>query len=369
MGKKILILLVVLAVGVAAYLYLSRPVALVAKVTSGEMPKAVPGSVTVQAEFEMELKSEVGGRVIKSELDPGKSVAAGTVLCQLDTGDLQLEIEKIKEDYEAAKRRIAIGSSIALELENAKDDLGNFERLYKSGNFSESDLTKKRRDVQQIEQRLALEKVKNDQDLLGLENLLKVKKRQLEKMTITAPFDGTVSEVYARPGDLIGPNSPIATLIANSRTVEAKISEENFADVRVGQKALVRLLPYGAWLYHATVTKLLPTADPQTQRYVVHLDISDIEPEKLKPGITGEVTITVGEHNAKAKIPRRALFGRNVYVVQDGRIQMRQVKTDYVNLTTVEVTDGLQPGELVVVDQLDRFRDGDRVRTKLEEEN
>lgn len=368
MGKKIWLAALVIALAVVAYIYLSRPAALVAEVTSGRAVKAVPGSVTVQAEYEMELKSEVGGRVIKSELDPGKPVKAGEVLCQLDTGDLTLEIEKIKDEYAAAKKRIAVGSSIALELANARDSLADFERLNKSGNFSDSDLTKKRREVQQIEQRYELEKVNNALLIEGYENTLKVKQRQLEKMTIVAPFDGVVSMVYARPGDLIGGNSPIATLISTSRTVEAKISEENFADLKVGQKASVRFLPYGAWLYDATVTKILPTADPTTQRYIVHVDV-DIAPEKLVPGITGEITIVVGEREAKAKIPRRALFGNYVYVVQDGRVQLRNVETGYVSMTTVEVLKGLTAGEQVIVDQIDRFREGDRVRPVLVERN
>lgn len=365
-GKKIIAVVVVVLAGIISYVYFSRPTALVAEVTSGRAYKAVPGSVTVQAEFDMELKSEVGGRVVKSGLEPGNTVQAGEVLCQLDTGDLKLDIERITSEYETAKKRIAVGSSVALELANAKDDLVNFEQLYKSGNMPESELIKKRRGVKQIEQSLALEKVNNAQLLEGYENTLRVKKRQLEKMTIVAPFDGVVSMVYARPGDLINSNSSIATLISESRTVEAKISEENFADLKVGQKASVRFLPYGAWLYDATLVKILPTADPTTQRYIVHLEV-DIDHEKLVPGITGEVTITVGDREAKALIPRRALIGNYVYVVEAGEVHLRKVETGYVSLTTVEVLKGLNAGEQVVVDDLDKYRDGDRVRTQLVE--
>jgi|UniRef100_UPI004049CBA0 RND family efflux transporter MFP subunit len=365
-GKKLLSFVIVVTVLVVAYIYISRPTALVAEVTSGRAIKAVPGSVVVQAEFEMELKSEVAGRVVKSDLDPGKTVHAGDVLCQLDTGDLELDIERITNEYETAKKRIAVGSSIALELANAQDDLKNYEQLFRSGNFPESELVKKRRGVQQIEQKYALEKVNNAQLLEGFENDLRVKRRQLEKMTITAPFDGKVSMVYARPGDLIGGNAPIAILISTSRTVEAKISEENFADLKVGQAASVRFLPYGAWLYDATLVKILPTADPVTQRYIVHLEVK-IDHEKLVPGITGEVTIVVGERDAKAKIPRRALFGNYVYVVEDGRVHLRNVETGYVDMISVEILKGLSPGQQVVIDQLDRFREGDRVRPVLVE--
>jgi RND family efflux transporter MFP subunit len=218
--------------------------------------------------------------------------------------------------------------------------------------------------VKQIEQRVALEEVGNKQLIETYENTLKVKKRQLEKMTVRAHFDGVVSQVYARPGDLIGAGSPLALIISTSRTVEAKISEENFAGIRIGQAASVRFLGYGSQLYDAKVTKILPTADPLTQRYIVHLEVQ-IEPEKLVPGITGEVSIVVGERPAEAIVPRRAVFGRNVYVVEDGRVHLREVELGYESVTAAEILKGLKAGEQVIVDQLDTFRDGDRVRVEV----
>jgi RND family efflux transporter MFP subunit len=342
-----------------------KPTARVALVTKNRATSSVPGSVTVQAEYQMELKSETSGRVIKSELDPGQAIKAGMVLVEIDSGDLKLEIEQIQNDYDTAKKRIAVGSVIKLELESATETLQNFERLTKTGNYPVAELEKQRRLVKQIEQRLALEGVTNAQQLATFENTLKVKRRQLEKMTIVAQFDGVVSKVFARPGDLISSGAPIAILIANNRTVEAKISEENFSNIKEGQKASVRFLGYGDWLYEAKVTKILPTADPETQRYIVHLEVK-IEPEKLIPGITGEVSIIVGERQSDANIPRRAYFNnKNVYVVEKGKVKLRTIKPGFVSETLVEVLEGLKAGELVIVDQLDQFRDGDSVRTQV----
>lgn len=362
MKKLILAIVAILAGGALYYFLFSKPIASITEVTGGRAVQAVPGSVTVYAEFEMELKSEGGGRVLESELDPGRKVKKGEVLLQIDSADLELEIERIESEYRAAKRRVEIGSSIKLDLQTARENLANYEALANSGNYALGELEKQRRAVKQVEQRVALEEVANAQTLEGYENTLKAKRRQLANMSVTAPFDGVISRIYARPGDLIGSGAPLALIISTSRTVEAKISEENFADVRIGQRASVRFLGYGAWLYDATVTKILPTADPLTQRYVVHLDVQ-IEPEKLVPGITGEVSIVVGERQAEAIVPRRAIFGTNVYVVENGRVRLRPVEIGYESVTAAEVVKGLKPGELVIVDQLDTFRDGDRVRT------
>jgi RND family efflux transporter MFP subunit len=362
--KKILIAVATVVVVALILSSLLKPTAKVATVKKDRAVSLVPGSVTVQAEYQMELKSEIGGRVIKSELDPGQKITAGTPIVQIDTGDLTLEIEQIQNDYDTAKKRIAVGSAIKLDLETATESLQNFERLTKTGNYAVSELEKQRRLVKQIEQKLALEGVDNTRLLATYENTLKVKRRQLEKMTITAEFDGVVSKVLARRGDLIGIGSPIAVLIATSRTVEARISEENFSGIKEGQKASVRFLGYGDWLYDATVTKILPTADPDTQRYIVYLNVK-IDLVKLVPGITGEVSIEVGSRNAQAIAPRRALFGKNVYVVENGRVKLRAVEVGYVSLTAVEILKGLKAGDQVIVDELDRFRDGERVRVEV----
>ncbi|HTL69009.1 MAG TPA: efflux RND transporter periplasmic adaptor subunit [Lacunisphaera sp.] len=363
-GLPLLISLVVIAAGIWAISYYLRPVALVEVVVKGRAVNAVPGSVNVTAEYNMELKSEIAGRVLRSQLELGRVVHKGDFLVELDSGDLKLEIAQIEADAESHRRRVEVGSSIKLELANDKDDLVEKERMFKLGGISEAELTRQRRLVQQVEQRVQLEDVENEQKTETYKNQLAVKRRQLDKMTFLAPFDGVISELFARPGDLIGANSPIATIISTSRTVEAKVSEENFAGIRVGQKASVRFLGYGSKLYDATVSKILPTADAETQRYVVYLDVA-IAPEKLVPGLTGEVSIVLGEREANAILPRRALRGNEVFVVADNRVELRKVKPGYIGLNVAEILDGLKPGEYVLVEELDQFKAGDRVRTKI----
>jgi RND family efflux transporter MFP subunit len=362
--KKWLIALIAVAAVVFVVFTLSKPTAQVATVTKGLAVNAVSGNVTVQAEFQMDLKSEIAGRLMSSELDPGKKVEAGSVVARLDPGDLQLEIEKTQNDLDAAKAKVAVGSAIKLQLETARDEFENYERLTKSGNFPPGELEKKRREMKQLEQRLALEDVAQKQELANLETALRTKKRNLDKMTITAPFEGVVSAVFARPGDLIGVNAPIGTLITVTRAVEAKISQESIAAVKLGQKATVRFTGRDDSRYEATVSKILPTADAETQRYPILLEVA-CPVEILVPGLTGEVNVVVAERQAQALIPRRALFGNNVYVVENGRVQTRKVEVGYVSLNVVEITKGLTAGETVIVEELDKFRAGDRVSTKL----
>jgi len=358
--KKLFAVLLVLALGVGAYFYSSKMEATVRAAWNGKAVQAVPGSVTVLAEFEMDLKSAVGGRVILSELDPGAAFKEGSILVQIDSSDLELEIERIQGEYEAAKERIAVGSSIALDLASAQEDLMASERLMRNGNMSESIYRKQEREVQQIEKKLELERVSNDLLISNFENTLAQKQRELEKMSVIAPFECVISEVYARPGDLISSGAPIALLISTSRTVEARISEENFSNIRLGQQATIRLLGYGNQQFDAEVSKVLPSADPETRRYIVHLDV-EIDLDKLVPGLTGEVSIVTAERANTVIMPRRALIGDKVMVANNGVIEVRSVESGYESLNEVEIVSGVSVGDLVVTEELDLFRDGDRV--------
>ncbi|MBI3885488.1 MAG: efflux RND transporter periplasmic adaptor subunit [Opitutae bacterium] len=265
----------------------------------------------------------------------------------------------------AARRKVELGSTLRPELLNAKDSLENYARQTKAGAYPAAELEKQQRLVQQLAQRMELDEVNNRLALENFENSLRSKEREKAKMTITAPSDGVVTTVDARAGDLIGSNSQIATIMAVGRTVEAKLSEENFAAVKIGEKATVRFLTYGNDQYNAVVSKILPSADPTTQRYTAFLDVFLPEGRVLVPGLTGEVSIVIAERNNAVIIPRRALVGDFVYVVDGSKLVLRKIQKGYESLNQVEILSGLDAGEEVVVEQQDRFRDGDRVRPQV----
>ncbi|MCB1123825.1 MAG: efflux RND transporter periplasmic adaptor subunit, partial [Verrucomicrobiae bacterium] len=182
---------------------------------------------------------------------------------------------------------------------------------------------------------------------------------RLEKMVIRSSIDGIINEVYTEKGDLIGAGDAVASIISKKRVVVAEVSEEQFSGLRVGQEAVVRFLSLGGQLYNAKVTKIFPSADPDTQRYSIELEV-DISQDLLVPGLTGEVTITVGIHENAKIIPTRALVGDHVFVFNNGKLEFRQIVYGYRSLTQVEILQGLEEGELVVVEELESLRPGDR---------
>lgn len=363
---KLVGFIAVLALTVWLVFWLIRPTAQVVAAVRGKALNAVPGSVTVLAERPLELKTEAAGSVVKMNIDISTKVAAKDIVIELDPTDLKLQIEQLESDRATAKRRMEIGSATIYELANAKDTLAVAETHFRNGNFTQADLEKAKRALAQVQQKIELEELTAKQLLDRLENDLKIARRNLDRMTIRTPVSGVVTQLYTREGDLISAGQPVAKIITSTRIVEVKISEENFSGLKVGQNATVRFLSYGAGMYKAKVEKILPDADPQTQRYVLYLTV-EIDPKLLVPGITGDASIVVDSRDNAINIPRRALFGRSVFVVTDGRVELRTVEVGFATANQAEILKGVNEGENVIVEDLDRFKQGDRVSVSVYE--
>jgi RND family efflux transporter MFP subunit len=359
------LLLAAVVVGAGAFFGFSylRPVAVVTPVVRGTAVDAVPATVTVQVETR-ELRSDLSGRIAESSLELNKRVAKDDVLVRLDDTALRIEIERAESEIATTKKRIEIGLPISAELANARDQLAYVEEQYKRGAGTKADVDRQRRVVESLQMRVSLETVELQQRLATLENDLKLKQDQVNRMVLRSPIDGVVSRILARRDDLIGGGATVAEIIAHTRTVEARVSEDYFPGIHPGLEGTVRFRGWGEQKFHCVVSKVLPASDPQTQRYVLHLDVL-IEQERLVPGITGEALIVLDQRPNAMVIPRSALLDRKVFVVADGRVQARTVVSGYVSLYDVEIKEGLRDGEWVIVDQLDRFQPGQRVRTEL----
>jgi RND family efflux transporter MFP subunit len=375
-GKSPLVLklaVVLVAVVAAAWLALIsfRATAVVAAVKRDTAVDVVTGSVVVHADGDLkEVKSEADGRVAWSDaLDAGRPFKQGDVLVRLDSEDLQREIKQAEADHSAAveRRKIELRNDPRLQL--AKKAADDATRMHNRGEISDQEFDKIQREFETLKTKLDLESFDATQEKLAFENAQAARQRALERMTIHAPVDGVIQGVNVYPGALISKGATVATYYSTSRDVVAKVSEDSAGKLAVGQRARVRLLNYGSREFDARVTRILPFADADTQRYTAFLQIdpATLTPEKLIPFGTGEVTITVGEHPDSPLVPRLALFsgldGYYVFVVKDGRVEKRKVEVGFVGLNLAEVKKFLAPGELVIVSDLEQFRDGQHVRT------
>ncbi|WP_224772525.1 efflux RND transporter periplasmic adaptor subunit [Pelagicoccus enzymogenes] len=359
---KIFVVLALLAAGTVYFVSSMKPVATIAKTKRHVAVRSVPGTLQVVAEREMSVRSDLHGRVIQSKLELGATVQEGDVLMSLDLGDLEIQIEKLQIEMEAANLILEQGSNRRFSLITQQERLEDVKRRHEAGDASKSEVEARERDIVSTELAIEAEINAKEVRIAQLKNELKLLERQREKMSIRAPMDGVITEVLAYRGDLISGGQEVARMISLDRIVKVKVSEENFSGIELGQIARVKFLGYGESTFSATVSKTLPVADPVTQRYTVHLDV-DIDREKLFPGLTGEATITLDERDQALIIPGTAIIGDRVFVVEDGLVSMREIEKGFGSLTNVEILSGLEEGDQVIVEDLDLFKIGDRVRT------
>lgn len=359
---KIVVLLAVLAGGALYFVSSMKPIATIAKTKRHVAVRSVPGTLQVVAERQMDIRSDLQGRVLQSNLDLGAIVQEGDVLMSLDLGDLEIAIEKLQIEREAADLILEQGSNRQFSLITLQERLEDVERRHAAGTASKSEVEARERDITSTELAIEAELNAKKVRIAQLENELKQLERKREKMMIRAPMDGVVTEVLAYRGDLISSGQEVARIISLDRLVKVKVSEENFSGIELGQIARVKFLGYSDETFEATVSKTLPVADPVTQRYTVHLDV-EIETAKLFPGLTGEATITLDERDQALIIPGTAIIGDRVFVVEDGTVSIRKIEKGFGSMTNVEILTGLEEGEQVIVEDLDLFKEGDRVRT------
>ncbi len=364
---RIAVVLALLAAVAVAVVHNLRDTARVKAVNRDTAIDAVTGSVVVQADGGFkELRSEAAGKVTVANIKPGSSFRKGDVLVQLDTTELDRQIAETQRRFESDKARARIALENNPELKVAEERVATAKRLFELGNASEEDLKGAQRALDGIVTRLKLtdfDDQKADVDFkVAMEGLELLR----EKMRVVAPFDGTIHNDGAMTweGALINSGQPVTKVFARRRVVEAKISEESFGRVKLGQPARIRLLTYGTQTFDGTVVELLPSAD-DAQRFTVHLDVK-ADPDQLRPLSTGEVTITVDRIADQIMVLRRSIFDSDkVFVVKDGRVERRTLELGIVSLNNAQVRKGLAVGELVIVDRLEEFREGQRVRAEV----
>ena len=370
-GNISLILKLVLAVAAVVSIVLValrqfREIVVVEPVTRGAAVSAVPGSVEVAADHGgiRPLKNRLEGRVEKCDmLVTETKFKKGDMLLTLDTTDLDREITEVKRNFDSAQAERKLLLDASIEKIVAKETLDNLERGEKRGEVPAEAVKNARRALDGIEKKMAIEEFRNKKAIEDQQAYLDAKKLQRERMSIIAEEDGVIKDVFVWKGALIGAGSAVATFLSNERVVAAKVSEENFHGIAIGQDAKVQFLIYpGEKPFDAKVSKIESTADEATQRYRIFLDVK-VNPERLVHGSTGQVTITVGRRENALLVPRRALFnGSNLFVVKNGTVQLRKIDLGFIDLNRAEALGGLSEGELVIVENIDQFHDGQSVR-------
>jgi len=305
--KPLLILIaVLLAAAAAAWWFLAR---------KNDKPLVLSGSIEAR---DVEVGSLLGGRVTKVLAEEGMAVAAGQPIVQLETDliDLQIQQQRAKVEQARANLTKAMRGPRVEEIASARAQAENAEkeRLRLRGLLDRGVVPEQQYDTAATQAKtsreafLQLERGNRPEDIAAARATLDAEQRQLgylerqrAESVVSAPAAGVIESMDLRPGDLVGPNQPVARMLEPSQIwVRVYVPEPQLGRVRIGQKAALTVDTYPKREFPGKVVEIR-TQSEYTPRNVQTLDQRmdqvfgvkigiDPTPE-LKPGMAATVRL------------------------------------------------------------------------------
>ena len=277
------------------------------------------------------LAARSNGVVQELTAEAGDTVERGAVVMLLEGEDVRAAVKTAQDQLAQAAEQLAVG-----------------ETLSAKGSLPETQLTARRAAKS------------------AAEGALSQAQAAADRLSLVAPFAGTVDAVNVEEGEWVQQGTPIATLIAlDPIIVKAEVAERDVAHVAVGAKALVRLVS-GVEL-EGTVKHLARKASDKTRTFALEVDLPN--PDGAIPsGMTAELRLTAATQPALT-VPRSVLT-----LNEAGQVGLRVVTEDAIAaFLPVELIDdteagfvvtGVPQGARVIVAGQDLVRDGDAVAVK-----
>lgn len=363
-------LLALAALGAVAIFFWSRPVAEVERVVRGTAISAVYGTVRIEPAFENHLRAQNAGFI---ELAPplaagrgaiGRAVTKGELLATISDENTARQLKQAQSDLQAARESARLELPSAEPLKIAEANVQRQEKLAELSNVPAVEYEKARSEANRLRDALKTERIERDRNLEALRTAMQKAEAQMKNTEIRAPMDGILSGLRVIDGELVANGSELLTVSSKKNYVRGEVNEEDVGEVKAGMKAELQMYAYRTRQFRASVTSILPAADPETQRYTIVLELEN-PPENLMAGMTGEMNIITGRHENALLIPTRALLVDQVLVVAHGILEARTVKVGFRTLEFTEALSGLEEGEHVVVADQDKLRPGQFVRQRL----
>lgn len=321
------------------------------------------------------MASEVVGRIKwqSPELVPGGRLKKGAPLVRIDARDYQLAVQQQQAAVDRAQ--------LELELELGRKKVA--EREWKLlGDSQDGDGAAGEslalRGPQLRTAKVAVEAAKS-----GLART----KLAVARTTVTAPFNAMVQSEQSELGQLVGPQTPLATLVGTDEFwVQVSIPVDKLAWIKVpganaftGTGATARVTQQvggRAVTRDGSIVRLLGDLDPTggMARVLIEirdpLGLTDATAGDVLPLLIGafvEVRIAAGEIKGAVEIPRTALReGHRVFILSDdGKLAVKPVTVAWRYPETVLVTEGLSTGEQVITSRVGDAVPGMKMRTSV----
>ena len=266
---------------------------------------------------EVKIASEVEGKLVALYIKNGDIVRSGQVIATLDASvfsaqlsSIQTSIEKAELDIERYTRLISMGGASAMQLENVA--------------LQHKSLLAEKKDVMQ----------------------------KMSHMQIRAPFGGKIENVKVEKGSFVAKGTILSDLLdISSLKINVYLSEQEAFSLKAGQKAQIK----SAVLSNPVAGKITTISDKAdaSGKFLAEVNFDNTGKESLKAGMLTDVAFSVGSTITGLSLPMSALVGTakqgKVYVVKGNQVELRSIRTGISTSDKVQVLEGLQAGEQVVI--------------------
>ncbi len=305
-------------------------------------------SGVARAGTESRLSFRIAGTVERINLTVGQEVAAGTVLAQLDAKDYRLQVREAEAGVAQAEAA----------LRNAEAEYNRVGELYENENASKSQLDGARA---QAESARAL--------VEGARNRLALARSQLGYTTLRAPVAGSVAEVPVEVNENVQAGQMVALMNSGSRSdVEVGVPEVLISQIREGDAVEVIFDALPGERFAAVVTEVGVAATGAATTFPVTVRLERSE-SGLRSGMAAEVAFRFanGQTEDRIVVPAVAVGedrqGRFVFVVEDrgdgtAVVHRRAVEVGELTTAGLEVSSGLENGEIIATAGVRRLTDG-----------
>ncbi|MVM39336.1 efflux RND transporter periplasmic adaptor subunit [Spirosoma sp. HMF3257] len=257
----------------------------------------VVASGLVSSAQEARLSFKIGGIVNRMFVDEGQSVRKGQLLATLDLTEINAQVSQAQFASEKAER-----------------DLGRVKSLY-------------------ADTAATLEQLQNATTgtSLAKQNLTIAKFNQ-NYAQIRSTVDGTVTRKIANAGEFIAPGGPVYTISSNRPNdwvVRVGVSDKDWARLRIGNRASIKLDAYPDKTFSGTVSELAQAADPVNKLYEVEVRINP-GGVKFAPGLFAKVTLVPAQSRSYTLVPIEAIVEGNgkegfVYLLAEDKKHVRKI--------------------------------------------
>ena len=362
----------------------------------GPIEITVAATGRVVPAYEEIINSPVETRVLKVFAQPGDSVKAGTPLLLLDLEQEQTALGKLHDArtmHQQELRQLELNnmteisdlemkikvsemnvSRQRIEVENERrlDSIGSgtgdrvrqAETAYRAGVLELEQLRTRLRNERQrasaAEASQRLNVCSSDRDIALME-------KTIHRGSIPAPLDGVLTFITSELGSRVGAGEKVAVVSdLSSFKVVGEVPEGSSDRVQTGAAVTVRIS--GAQ-FAGTVSNITPQARQGVVSFVVRLD--NPRDSRLRSGARAELQVSFGYKSDVLRVPNGSFYkGEGKYQVfvfdSENRAVRRTVNAGDCNRDYVEILDGLQPGDKIIVSDTEQYNTKNKLNIKWE---